>query len=182
MNDRQSSLGTKVLHELREMAVIAAYLALCFGAVATYRLFLPEPPASYAAAYGFALIKALVLAKVILLGQSFAFTRLFEDRALLVSTAYKVAIFSLLAFAFETVEHLFSVLRGRELSEVIHDAVQHGKVLMARTLVVIVALVPFFALREVSRVLGEGRLADLFLHRPEGREKAAGQRPTKATA
>jgi hypothetical protein len=44
--------------------------------------------------------------------------------------------------------------------------------LLARTLVLLVAFVPFFAFGEIGRVLGEGRLSQLFLHkRSEGSSK-----------
>lgn len=35
--------------------------------------------------------------------------------------------------------------------------------LLARTLVVLVAFLPLFAFREIDRIMGEGRLYDLFL-------------------
>lgn len=160
-------LKERLLHELKEMVVIFLYLALFFCAVATYRLMLPEPPATTSVTYGFALIKALILAKVILLGRMARVTRVFDARPLLVPTLYKVALFGLFAVAFEALEHLVGgLIHGKHAQEVFREVASgHGKVIMARTLVVLAALVPFFAFTEVSRVLGEGRLREMFLRR-----------------
>lgn len=161
------SLKQKLLHEMKEVFAISAYLALFFGAVATYRLMLPEPPASALATYGFALIKALVLAKVIVLGRMISATRLFDDRPLIVPTLYKAALFSVLALVFEALEHLAGgLLHGKHAEEVLREVVSgHVRVILARTLVVFAAFVPFFAFTELSRVLGRDRLREMFLRR-----------------
>ena len=161
------SIQQKLKHELKEVLAISAYLALFFGAVATYRLMLPEPPATAPVAYGFALVKALVLAKVILLGRMLGVASALEDRPLIVPTLYKVLLFGMFAFVFETLEHIAGgMMHGKQAAEVLHEVVSgHGGVLLARTLVVLAAFLPFFAFTEVSRVLGEGRLREMFLRR-----------------
>ena len=163
----EHSLGAKLIHEIKEMAIIAAWLALCFGTMTTYRLMLPEPPASAATAYGFALVKALVLAKVILLGRMLRITKVFDDRPLIVPTLYKVVLFGALTLVFETIEHLAGgVIHGKHMEEVIREVVSgHGRIILARTLVVLAAFVPFFAFAEASRTLGGDRLRALFLRR-----------------
>jgi hypothetical protein len=170
------SLKTKLLHELKEMLVVSLYLAFFFCAVATYRLLLPEPPAPALEVYGFALVKALVLAKVILLGRMMRVTRVFDNRPLIVPTFYKVALFGAFAFAFEALEHLAGgLIHGRHANEVFRDAIDgRAAEIMARTLVVLAAFVPFFAFTEVSRVVGEGRLREIFLCRRDPAETATG--------
>jgi hypothetical protein len=106
MSAPKASLKERLLHELWEMLVIFLYLALFFCAVTTYRLMLAKPATSVGFAYGFALIKALVFAKVILLGRVVRVTRVFDDRPLIIPMLYKVGIFGGFAFAFETLEHL----------------------------------------------------------------------------
>jgi hypothetical protein len=44
--------------------------------------------------------------------------------------------------------------------------------LLARTLVMLVAFVPLFAFSETARVVGEGRLRELFLHRRPVKESS----------
>ena len=64
-----SSLKEKAAEEFREFWAIAIYLVVMFGAFTSYRrLVLSEPGVTYLH-YGFAVVKALIRAKVILVGQ-----------------------------------------------------------------------------------------------------------------
>lgn len=167
MNDEtpaKSSLKDKAIHEGREMLVIFLYLALFFCTFTVYRrLVLHEVGISYFH-YGFALLKALVMAKVILLGQQVKFGRKYDDRPLFVSTCFKVVLFSFFYLAFEILEHVIgSLLHHQTAVSAFQEMISVGKAeLLARTLVILFALCPFFAFTEVGRVLGEGRLYQLF--------------------
>ena len=157
----------KVAHEVKELLVVFVYLALFFCAFITYRLLVMKEMGLSYFHYGFALIKALVLAKVILLGQCLRFVRAFDDRPLIVPTLYKVILFSLFVVAFEVLEHVIgSFLHGKDLLSAWQEIMSAGwDELLARTLVMLVAFVPFFAFGEIGRVLGEGKLSKLFLHK-----------------
>ena len=48
-----------------------------------------------------------------------------------------------------------------QCAELLQNA-EYWDELLARTLVVLVAFVPFFAFGEIARVLGEGKLSELF--------------------
>ena len=176
MNDdeKRSGVKEKLIHEVKEMLVIFLYLALFFCAFTTYRLLVMKEMGLSYFHYGFALIKALVLAKVILLGQYARVVKIFNDRPLIVPTLYKVILFSLFALAFEILEHVIGgFLHGKGMLGAWQEIMSAGRdELLARTLVLLVAFVPFFAFGEIGRVLGEGRLSGLFLHkRPEGGSK-----------
>lgn len=161
-------LKAKVIEEVKEVFVISLYLALVFGAVATYRLLLPEPPASAAASYGFAVIKALVFAKVILLARMLPFARVFDGSPLIVPTLYKVALYGTFAFCIEALEHVANgLMHGKQAGEVLREAVSgHVRVILARTLVVLAAFLPFVAITELTRVFGGERLRGIFFGRP----------------
>jgi hypothetical protein len=69
-NPQKSSLKEKAAHEFREIAVVFLYLAFFFCALATYSmLLLGKFHISYFA-YGTSLINALVITKVILIGEA----------------------------------------------------------------------------------------------------------------
>ena len=161
-------LKTRALEELRAFWVIALYLWVFLGCFMVYRwLVMAESGVTYLH-FGFALIEAMVIAKVILVGRLFAFTRRFDDGPLALSVAYKCALFALLVIVFTVVEHLVTgwirhqgLLGGlREFAAV--GAYEAG----ARTLMLGVAFVPFFAFWELGRVLGMGRLAAMFFAKP----------------
>ena len=76
-------------------------------------------------------------------------------------------LFSFFALAFEVLEHVIgSFFHGKDLIDAVQEMMSAGwDELLARTLVMLVAFVPFFAFGEIGRVLGEGRLRELFLHK-----------------
>ena len=166
-DEKRPGLKGKLVQEVKKLLAIFLYLALFFCAFTFYRqLLMKEMGLSYFH-YGFALIKALVLAKVILLGQYVRCARVFDDRPLIVPTLYKVILFSLFALAFEVLEHVIGgFLHGKDLRGGFQEMMSEGWAeLLARTLVMLVAFVPLFAFTETARVLGEGKLRELFLQK-----------------
>lgn len=157
----------KFIREVEQVLAIFLYLALFFCAFTTYRLLVEKELGLTYFHYGFALIKALVLTKVILLGQHARLSNLFDDSPLIVSTLYKVILFSIFALAFEFLEHVIGrLLHGKDLPGALIGIMSAGRdELLARTLMVLSAFVPFFAFSETARVLGEGRLSELFFQK-----------------
>lgn len=166
-DEKKCRLKQKLIHEMNELLAIFLYLALFFCAFTTYRMLVMKEMGLNYFHYGFALIKALVLAKVILLGKYVRLVKVFDNRPLIIPTFYKVILFSLFALAFEILEHAIGgVLHGKGMTEGFQEIISTGRdELLSRTLVVLSAFVPFFAFGEVGRVLGEGKLGELFLHK-----------------
>jgi hypothetical protein len=157
---------------------IFLFLALFFGAFATYRRILMREMGFSYFHYGFAAFKALVLAKIIMLGQYARVGKIFDDRPLIVPTLYKVVLFSFFVLAFEILEHLVGgLIHGKDLMDIFQEIISAGRnELLGRTLVVLVAFVPFFAFSEIGRLLGEGRLSELFFCRREAKESVRSER------
>jgi hypothetical protein len=160
----KAGLKQKAIHEFREYLTVLLFLAPLFGAFSTYRMLLQGRFREGSFEYGTALINALILSKIILIGEYLRVGKRQENRPLIYSTVYKSFIFTLLVAVFHLLEHAingwlhgeglaaaFAVLRARGIAE-----------LLALGLVYFCAFLPFFALREIRRVLGERRLADLF--------------------
>jgi hypothetical protein len=166
-DEKKCRLKQKLIHEMNELLAIFLYLALFFCAFTTYRMLVMKEMGLSYFHYGFALIKALVLAKVILLGKYVRLVKVFDNRPLIIPTFYKVILFSLFALAFEILEHAIGgVLHGKGMTEGFQEIISTGwDELLSRTLVVLSAFVPFFVFGEVERVLGEGKLSELFLHK-----------------
>jgi hypothetical protein len=160
-NSEKVSLKQKAAHELVQFAAIFLYLAFFFCALATYSmLLLNEFNVSYFT-YGFALINALVIAKVILIGEYAHLGKRHEAKPLLQAAVYKAFLFTLLAFAFHVVEEVIKLIVYREnMSRGLHE--MRIDDLLGRTLVVFCTFIPLFAFRELQRVLGEKNFRDLF--------------------
>jgi hypothetical protein len=160
------SLKERVVEELKAYWVITLYLWLFLGCFMIYRwLVMAESGVTYLH-FGFALIEAMVIAKVILIGRMFAFTRRFDDGPLAV--AYKCALFALLVALFTVIEHLVTGwIHHRGLFGGLRELAQVGAYEVgARVLMLSVAFVPFFAFWEMGRVMGMQRLAAMFFARP----------------
>lgn len=163
------SLKQRALDELKVYWVITLYLWLFLGCFTVYRrLILAETGTAYLH-YGLALVEAMIIAKVVLLGRMFGFSRRFEDRALIVPVAYKSLLFGLLVLLFGVLEHLVGGwLHHQGLLGGLQEIAAEGAYeLAARTLMMMVAFVPFFAFTELGRVLGPGRLAAMFFAPPQ---------------
>ena len=171
---KKASLKVRLIHEAEELLMIFLYLALFFCTFTVYRrLLMRELGFSYFH-YGFALLKALVFAKVIVLGRHARISRLLDDRPLIVPTLYKVLVFSVFALVFEVLEHsVGSMIQGHGVTGGFEEIIGVGRnELLARTLVVMFAFLPMFAFIEIGRVLGEGKLLELFLRRSTARAGA----------
>jgi len=157
----------KVISELIEYWIVVAYLASFFGVFTWYRrLILAEYQISYWH-YGIILIEALVLAKVILIGEALRLGRRLEDNPLIVPTIYKSVVFTLFVGVFSVVEHTIEgLIDGRGWAGGVEEIFSKGQYeLLARCLVTFVAFIPFFAFKELERVLGEGQITTLFFRR-----------------
>ena len=168
---KTQELKDKARHELIEYGINVVYLTLVFAAFTVYRrILLAEQGVSYEN-YGFAVIEALVLGKVIMLGDLARLGRGLEAKPLIVPTLYKTLVFSVLVAAFKVIEHgIKGLWQGvgfagglMELSDKWSDE------LLANGLVLLVALIPFFAIKELIRVLGKDKVSSLFFRRRSDR-------------
>lgn len=159
-NSAKPDLKKKAAHEAKELLVIFLYLAFFFCAVATYRmLLLNEFHASYLD-YGAALINALVIAKVILIGGYAHLGKKHEAKPLLVSSLYKAFLFGLLVFAFHVVEEVVKrLVHGEHMTGAFHN-VRIDDVL-ARSVIIFCTFIPLFGFLELRRVLGEDQFHNL---------------------
>jgi H+/gluconate symporter-like permease len=151
----------KAIHEGQEFAGISLYLAFFFCAVVAYStVLLGKFQVSYFS-YGSALINALVIAKVILIGEYAHLGKKQEGRPLVLSALYKAFLFTLLVFGFHVVEEVIKQLaHGDTIASALHEI--RLDTLICRNLIVFSTFIPLFAFRELQRVLGEDNFRSLF--------------------
>jgi hypothetical protein len=157
----KATIKQKAKHELVEFLGISLYLAFFFCAVATYSmLLLNQFQVSYFT-YGLALINALVIAKVILIGEYAHLGKKHEDKPLFQSALYKAFLFGLLVFAFHVIEEVIKrLIHGESLAASSREV--RIDQLLARSVVVFCTFIPLFAFRELEQVLGEDNFRELF--------------------
>jgi len=164
---KKANLKKKIFHEVAEYWINVAYLTLIFAAFTQYRrLVLAAHDITYTN-YWVAVIEALILAKVVMIGDVLRLGRRLEQKALIYSTLLKTVVFSLFVGAFTLIEHVIKGLwMGKGLTGGLVDLLGKGHhELLAGCLVTLVAFIPFFAFRELGRVLGEGKIWTFFFRR-----------------
>jgi len=163
---RVSHAGWKrtLIHELVEYWLNFAYLSFFLVAFVWYRrLILAEYQVLYTN-YWFPLIEAAVLAKVIMIGDVLRLGRGLEHKPLILPTLIRTLVFGAWVAAFHLVEATVRALfQGKGLRGGFEAIASKGRYeLLASVVMVLVAFIPFFALRELRRVMGEGTLWTLF--------------------
>ena len=157
----RTGLKQKAVREFWDFAGISLYLAFFFCALSTYSmLLLGKFDISYFT-YGVALINALVIAKVILIGEYARLGDKYKAKPLLYSSVYKAFLFTLLVLAFHILEEVIKrAMHGQGGAGALRDVRMDD--LLGRSLIVFCTFIPLFAFRELERVLGEQNLRSLF--------------------
>lgn len=154
----------KIKHELWEMLWLFLYLAFFFCALVTYDIFLLK---QYEVAYwnfGFAVLNALVITKVIMIGEYAKLGARHEDKAVFVSAVWKAVVFGLLVFVFHIVEEVIKrLIHGADLARASSNI--RLDQLAGRSIVVFCTFIPLFAFREFRRVMGEKEFKALVFER-----------------
>ena len=115
----------------------------------------------------FAAINAWLLAKVMLSGEIFHLADNLNHKPLIYPIAFKSAVFSILLISFHIIEEvLIGVWHGRSITESM-PAIGGGslKGIFFIGVIMFFVLMPFFALREIGRDLGDDKLYELFFVR-----------------
>jgi len=159
---------SRLIHEARQFLGMFLYLYVVFGlfllheSVVLARYHVPFTR------WGFALVTALVLAKVMLVMEDFNVARGFESRPVIYSILYKSVVFAAVFIVFYIGEEAVAgMLRGKTALESI-PSIGGGtpQGMLVAGLIVSLALVPYFACKAIGRELGEGELhAILFTRR-----------------
>ena len=158
-NARRADLQHKIAYQLEELAKIFLYLAFFFCAVTTYSMLLLNN--FHVFNYVTALVNALVVGKLILLGEDVHLGKRHEAKPLLVSTVYKSFLFGLLVFAFHIVEEMIKrLVLGEHIAGAFHNVRIDD--FLARSVIVFCVFIPLFGFLELRRVLGNEKMHDLW--------------------
>ena len=164
----KKNLKEKLLHEVKVYWFYVAYLTLVFAAFIQYRrLILADAGIAYTE-YGFAVINALVLGKVIMIGDVLRLGRGFEHKPLIYPILLKTVVFTFFIGLFVLGEHAIKgLITGKGVVEGVMGYLDKGPYeVLAMGLVVFAAFIPFFALREVGATLGgEGKIVALLFRK-----------------
>ncbi len=166
MSEHETPRGwkPKVIQQLRGYWLIVAYLTLVFAAFTQYRRLVLAIHGIEYGNYLIGLVKAIVLGKVLMLGDALRLARGMDRRPLIYPTLYKTVVFTLFLLGFTVLEDgIRGLWKGDGFIGGIRELFSTGlHELVGSLLVMFVSLIPFFAFRELSRLLGPGELAGVF--------------------
>ena len=161
------NLKARAVEEIKKYLLITLYLWVLFALLSLHRtLILEEEHVNYQE-QGFAIVNALIFAKVILIAQDLKFAGRFKDKPLIYPVLWQAALFAILLVCFHIAEKALGAwLHGRPLASSLSDFGNgdiHG--ILAVGAIVFVMLIPFFMFIELGRVFGEDKLRQLFFSR-----------------
>ena len=167
----KATIKERAGEELRNYAVVAAYLFVCFAVVMFYESTIPGAGVAGSFSLTTAAIKALILGKFILIGEAVGVGERSHAPHLAGAIVTKSLQFLLLLVVLSVAEELLvGKFHGRAFSATMADYEQQSVLnMLAKCLLMLLILLPLIATREFSRTLGPGVLRRLLTGRePDG--------------
>jgi hypothetical protein len=180
----KATLRQRTVHEFKELAILTAYLYVTIGAVILYKTAVLHGQGINFVPWGIAVVKALLLAKFILIGRAMGIGERYTDRPLIWPTLYKAFAFLVLVVVLTIIEevvvgwfHHQSVAASLgELTGAKRDETFAG------ILILLLVLTPYFAFHVLDEALGEGRLARMFFVEREWANSSSGASAVRPSA
>jgi hypothetical protein len=167
---QKRSVKERAVEELKELAVLAAYLWIFLAVFQIHRTLVlrgqvPGSELSYRT--GFALFKALVLAKFMLLAETVWVVKTFKDKPLVYSILFKSAVYAAILLCMNILEEiLLGMIYGKTPAQSMIEVGGAGVAGIALAgIIAFVVLIPLFAFREISDAIGTEELRSILLKR-----------------
>lgn len=163
-NVEKMSIRKRAAHELKQFLILAAYLYVCFTALAYLKSAILEAQGIAFAPFGFAAVKALICAKFLSIGYVFHLGERYKKQALIWPTLHRSLVFLVLLIVLNVLEELIvGYLHHRTFADSIAE-LGGGTVhqAIATLIILLLILIPFFAFRSMADVIGGRVLLRLF--------------------
>ncbi len=168
---KHAELKEKAKEELRLLLIITVYLGVLFWAFIMYKHLIKRELGITGFHYGFAAIEAIVIAKVILIGKAMGLGKRETRRTLAWAVIRISLVYGILIGLFAVLEHVVEgLIHGKGLAGAFAEIGDQGIYeILARTIVLFVALIPFFAIWKLDEELGERKLSQIFFGKRSAR-------------
>jgi hypothetical protein len=161
----KAKLHHRAMHELKELAIISAYLYITLGAVIMMKTAILHTEGGVEfIPWGIAIVKAVVLGKFVLLGNMVHVGGRDISGPLIWPTLRRAFAFLVLLVVLTIIEEVVvGLFHGRSIAASLGDLFgARLEETLAGYLIMLLVLIPFFAFRVLSEALGEGRLDRMF--------------------
>ena len=172
-SEPKRSFGQKLIAQFREVFGMFVYLWLLFALFTYHKAIVLAQHNIEFKPFGIALFNAFVLAKVMLVVEKMNLAARLRGRPLVYPILHKSFVLAVVFLLFNMAE---TVIRGLWKGKTFADSFPKagggslGELIVV-AIILAVALIPFFAFRELSRALGKGVLSALLMKSfPPGNE------------
>jgi hypothetical protein len=164
VSGQHATLAHKAAEEFKAMLALAAYLYVGLGALLLERTALLHSEGISYTAWGGAAVKALVLAKFMLIGHALRLGERYRHKPLIWPTLHMGLMFLILLLVLTTIEELVvGLIHHRPVAESLtHIAGPTIFVVIGNLLLMFLILLPYCAFRSLGNVLGDGALLRMF--------------------
>ena len=172
------SLRTRALRELRNFGILALYLWVCFAALVFLGDAMMRFQGSSFLPWGFAAIKAVIIAKFVMLGEMLHLNKRRARERLWVSILRRALLLLGLLVVLTFLEEVaVSLIHGQALSDSIaRAAAKDALQLTAKVVVMLLILLPYVGLSALGEAIGEDKLMHLLVA-PAEADLPADQKP-----
>jgi hypothetical protein len=154
----------RLFHEFREYGFNVVYMTLFFSAVIHYRRLVLAEHGIILDDYFMGVIKALVIAKIVMIGAFLRISRKYERKPLIIPSIYKAVLFTLWVMLFDIIEiYIKAFIHTPVFTEAFSELKHHiNPAWFGAAVVICISFLPFFAMKELSRVIGPDKFRGMF--------------------
>jgi hypothetical protein len=160
----KATLRQRGMHELKELVLISLYLYITLGTVILIKTAVLHTEGVKFAPWGIAIVKAVVLAKFMLLGEAMKIGERNATIPLIWPTLQKAfTLLVLLIFMTIIEEAIVGLFHDKSIAAALGELMgPRFEETIAGYVVMLLVLIPYCAFRVLDVALGEGRLARMF--------------------
>jgi ABC-type multidrug transport system permease subunit len=142
-------------------------MAIVFSAVILYRRLILAQHGIILDDYFIGVIKAFIIAKVVMIGAFLGISRKFEHQPLIIPVLYKSILFTLMVMLFDIIEELIKgFIYNQDIFKSFEELQNHANaVWLGASLLIFFIFIPFFAVKELVRVMGNEKVQKLFFNK-----------------
>jgi hypothetical protein len=179
LSERTQNLKEKAFLEFKRFLGIFLYLWVVFALFSIHETIIRAQHNLDFTSHSLAIINAFVLAKVLLVGEHLHLGAGFKEKPLVYPVLYKSLIFSIFLTGFHVAERMIVGTIGGKTFAGSFSAIGSGRLeaIFSVGALMFVMLIPFFAFRELGRMIGEEKLRALIY----GRRTKAGVETPRST-
>jgi hypothetical protein len=160
----KAPLHQRALHEFQELVFISLYLYIVIGAVILMKAAVLHGAGVSFTPWGIAIVKALVLAKFMLIGRAMNIGERYTTQPLIWPTLHKSFAFLVLLVVLTIIEEVVVGLFHQQSVAASLGELTGAKLYetLAGYIIMLLVLIPYIAWGVLDEALGEGRLSRMF--------------------